>query len=390
MHGSFGKINKVKYGQQTDGDSSRYSLYGHSSPKIIAIAGGKGGAGKTVFTAMLGMCLAGFERRTILVDLDFVGANLHRLLNVPEKPKSLNAYLAGRDSTISGMVQRTSFEKLDAITFQSDTPHLFPIKPWQKRKFFHDVKKLKADYIVCDLGNASSAFGLDAFLRADFSVLLSSSDMFSILNSYSFIRSALLQGVRRYLYDSPPALKALNECGLLVDGKMVKPLHMFLKQIPAKHKIRLDVIQKFLRQFSPKIVLNFMQNSDPHSDFMLLGPLVKNLLNIQLDYWGHLRFDRIVQTAMKNQRPDMLLAPGSPASEDMVKLVVRNLIANEGKAVGANDPKWIDSDQGILGFYNDAELFKCIHECLLRDSCDSRSEGGLCSGVAFHQIKKAG
>ena len=390
MIDSVGKINKAKGGQHSDGDSIRYSLYSHRSPKIIAVAGGKGGVGKTVFATMLGMCLAGFERRTILVDLDFSGANLHGFLNLPEKNKSLNAYLAGRASTLSEMVQRTSFEKLDAITFQSDTPQTFSIKPRQKQMLFRELRKLKADYIVCDLGHASSAFGLDAFLRADFSVLLTAADMFSVLNTYSFIRSVLLRGVRQFLHNSPAASRALDECGLLVDGKMVKPLHMFLKQIPAHQKTRLDAIQQFLRRFSPKVVLNFMPQSEPNNDFILLGPLVKNMLNIQLDYWGALRNDRIIQAAMKSQRPDMLLSPDSPASEDLVKLVVRNLIAGEFKGVLGNEPKWIDSDQSILGFNSEEESLKCSSNCLLWNTCDSHGEGGPCSRVAFHQIKKAG
>ncbi len=381
---------KDVHDNQSDGDSVRYSLYRHRYPKIIAVAGGKGGVGKTIFASMLGMCLAGFERRTVLVDLDFSGSNLHGFLDLPDTNKSLNSFFTGRSNTLSEMVQRTSFEKLDAITLQSDSLRFSDIKPWQKRRLFRELKKLKADYIIYDLGGASSSFALDAFLFANHSVVLSTCDMFSVLNTYSFIRSALLQGLRRFLYDSPTALRALDECGLLVDSKTVKTLHTFLKQLGAGNAIRLDAIQKFLRQFTPKIVLNFVKQSEPLSDFMLLGPLVKDLLNIQLDYWGHLRYDLAVRAATQNQRPDMLLMSEGPASEDMVRLVVRNLIAQELMAYEGKEPRWIDRIDNILSFYHESEMLKCRNRCLLWNSCTSRAEGGPCSRVAFQQIKKAG
>ena len=390
MHRRIGRNDKKQNDLSSDGDSIRYSLESQRSPKIIAVAGGKGGVGKTIFASMLGMCLAGFERRTVLVDLDFSGANLHGFLDLPDKTKSLNSFFSGRNTTLSEVLQRTPFENLDAITLQSDLMRSLDIKSWQKRKLFHELKKLKADYIIYDLGNASTLFGLDAFLLADYSTILTSSDMFSVLNTYSFIRSALLQGVRRFLYDSPAALIALNECGLLVDSKLVKPLHMFLKQIPMDNQIRLDAIQKFLRQFSPKVVLNFVQEAESFSDFLLLGPLVKDMLNIQLDYWGYLRYDPSVHTATREQRPDRLLLSDAPASEDMVRMVVRNLIAQELRTDEFNEPRWINHIDHVNDFYNDSDVLDCHNKCLAWNSCSSRDEGGPCARVAFHQIKKAG
>ena len=390
MRKHVGKKGKDLNDGNADGDSVRYSLRCHRSPKIIAVAGGKGGVGKTIFASMLGMCLAGFKRRTVLVDLDFSGANLHGFLDLPEKTRSLNSFFSGRFSTLSEVVQHTPFENLDAITLQSDGVRSFDVKEEQKQRLFRELKKLKADYVVYDLGNASTVFGLDAFLLADHSVVLTSADMFSVLNTYSFIRSVVLQGIRRYLYDSPTALRALNECGFLIDSKVAKPMHKFLKQIPANNQIRLDAIQQFLRNFSPKIVLNFVEKAEIYSDFLLLDPLVKDLLNIQLDYWGHLRYDSAVHIATRLQRPERLLMSGGPVSEDMVRLVVRNLIAQELSPNNKNEPKWVNPIDHINTFYNESDLQSCHNKCLAWNSCSSRDEGGPCSRVAVHQIKKAG
>ena len=51
-------------------------------PRVIAISGGKGGVGKTVLTANLGVCLSQLGLHTLLVDGDFGLANLDVLFNI--------------------------------------------------------------------------------------------------------------------------------------------------------------------------------------------------------------------------------------------------------------------------------------------------------------------
>lgn len=49
---------------------------------IWAIAGGKGGTGKSVITANLGIVLSSLGKKVILIDGDLGGANLHICLNI--------------------------------------------------------------------------------------------------------------------------------------------------------------------------------------------------------------------------------------------------------------------------------------------------------------------
>ena len=46
-------------------------------PQVWAIGGGKGGAGKSVVSTILAFWLARMGKRTVLVDVDLGGANLH-------------------------------------------------------------------------------------------------------------------------------------------------------------------------------------------------------------------------------------------------------------------------------------------------------------------------
>ena len=358
------------------------------SPKIIAVAGGKGGVGKTVFACMLGMCLAGFKKRTILVDLDFSGANIKDYLNVPNTEKSLNTYFAGRSVNLTDIIQKTLFDKLDAITLQSEFVDKRSVQSWQKRQLLKDLHKLKADYIVLDLGAASSNVALDCFLSADFPILLSTNDMFSIVNAYSFIRSAVLRRFKRQFYDSPQILRLLDGCGLLVDGKSIKPLRSVMDQLEMQNNHKLVGLEH-IWDFQPKVVLNFARENERFDDLFLLGPVTKDLLNVDLDYWGHIRFDDAVRSAVRSRRPDKFLGATGKASEDVVRFVVRNFIASE---VRASDPKsatWIDKDVNLLSIFDEKDSMICTPNCLLWNSCELRSENGACSRMNLELVKKS-
>ncbi|BBH51930.1 MinD/ParA family ATP-binding protein [Fluviispira sanaruensis] len=54
-------------------------------PTVIAVSGGKGGVGKTLTTANLGLCMARLGMRTLLIDGDFGLANLDVVLNLRPK-----------------------------------------------------------------------------------------------------------------------------------------------------------------------------------------------------------------------------------------------------------------------------------------------------------------
>jgi septum site-determining protein MinD len=63
--------------------------------KVITIASGKGGTGKTTTTANLGIALAEHNRKTIILDADIAMANLALLLGMEKVEVTLHDVLAG-------------------------------------------------------------------------------------------------------------------------------------------------------------------------------------------------------------------------------------------------------------------------------------------------------
>src|SRR5260221_11170830 len=64
--------------------------------RVIAVGGGKGGIGKTLVTANLGIALAQRGCKVVLVDADLGGANLHTCLGISQPAVTLSDYLTER------------------------------------------------------------------------------------------------------------------------------------------------------------------------------------------------------------------------------------------------------------------------------------------------------
>ena len=64
-----------------------------TKPKFWTIGGGKGGVGKSILTASMGVALARMGRSVIAVDADLGAANLHTYLGVANPSYTLQDIL---------------------------------------------------------------------------------------------------------------------------------------------------------------------------------------------------------------------------------------------------------------------------------------------------------
>jgi len=78
-----------------------------SRQSIWALAGGKGGVGRSLLAANLGVQVARSGRRVVLVDLDLQGSNLQTYLGFQRLPVSLGDLASGRVPLLSELACET-------------------------------------------------------------------------------------------------------------------------------------------------------------------------------------------------------------------------------------------------------------------------------------------
>ena len=91
-------------------------------PRVVAIGSGKGGVGKSLVAANVGIFLATLGKRVILVDAAFGAANLHIFAGVPRPSRSLSEALAPSGPRLAELAVPTHVPGVKLIGGVNDPP----------------------------------------------------------------------------------------------------------------------------------------------------------------------------------------------------------------------------------------------------------------------------
>ena len=131
--------------------------------KVWAVAGGKGGTGKSILSANMGIALAKMGNKVILVDADLGAPNLHTCLNIRKPEFTLNDYLTKKVPNLESVLLDTPNENLKLISGGTELLGLANIHYQKKMKLIRNLEKLDAEFIIVDLGAGTAYNTLDFF-----------------------------------------------------------------------------------------------------------------------------------------------------------------------------------------------------------------------------------
>ncbi|MHB9098024.1 MAG: AAA family ATPase [Syntrophales bacterium] len=165
--------------------------------KIIAVGGAKGGIGKSVITANLGIHLSSLGFRTVLVDLDLGGSNLHLYLGHRAiLQNTINDFLRKRVASLDEVMVKSDHGPL-LIGGDSSELGSANIDFMKKTKLVRAIHAIDADLVILDLGGDTSFNILDFFLQADYSIVVTTRDSASYIGAYHFLKAALYRKLNR-------------------------------------------------------------------------------------------------------------------------------------------------------------------------------------------------
>jgi MinD-like ATPase involved in chromosome partitioning or flagellar assembly len=160
------------------------------SADLWAVAGGKGGVGKSVLAANLAVAVARRGLRCLLIDADLGGGNQHTLFGVEAPRTTLDAFLQGDARELASVATPTRFHNLSLVFAACDALGSANPKHSQKQKFIRHLRKADADVVILDLGAGTSFNTLDLFLSARVQLVVTTPELTAIQNAYGFIKCA--------------------------------------------------------------------------------------------------------------------------------------------------------------------------------------------------------
>ncbi|MBI4957104.1 MAG: helix-turn-helix domain-containing protein [Myxococcales bacterium] len=307
---------------------------GPRAARVVCIGGGRGGVGKALLSANLGVYLAQLGRRVALCDADPSGANLHTTLGLDTPP------LATADDLSAGRARLvpTSVPGLMLLPTAYDPWTFAPKHPSRKAHWLLQLGRLDVDYAVLHLGTATDSAALDAFHEADVGICVASPEPAAIEATYRFCRALFARRLRRSLMRQRFKLRVV-ERAIATLPPMPSPRDLIA------HIARMDegvanVAATALLGLRPYLLIGMTRLRRDLDLGVAMSSLAERYLGIALDYLGHIEQDDSVWLTSRRRRPLLIDAPTCKSARNIERVARRVLaiFAQVERTSGAEAP----------------------------------------------------
>lgn len=250
----------------------RYMRQGHKPCKLVAIASGKGGTGKSVLSVNLALSWARLGMRVLVIDADFGFANIDVMLGTNARyhlGHVLDGKVALQDTVFTG------YEGVQFISGGSGVQTLLGMTPPQLQALLSDFLQLEAlaDMIIFDVGAGASPNIMGILTACDEVLVVTTPEPTAILDAYALVKTIANSG------SSTP-------------------------------RMRLIVNRAVSAQEAANTLSSFSQ-------------VVRKYLKIDIDQLGYVQQDAIVPQAVRMQVPFLISFPYSVPSQQVEAIARR-------------------------------------------------------------------
>jgi len=277
---------------------------------VWAIGGGKGGVGKSLISSNLALMLAKRGLRTIAIDLDLGGANLHTTLGVELPRQTLSDLISGRVDHLQSCITSTSFPGLQLISGAGDAVGAANLSFEKKRMIIEQIRDLPADAVILDLGAGTSFNTLDFFIAADAGVIVLLPEPTSIENAYRFIKSVYFRKLSLI-----PALAPVHHLiEMALDPKNSRGIRSpadLYREVQAADAALSEIMKTEIARIRPDLIVNQARTQTDVDIGYSVRSVCKKYFGLDLEFTGYLDYDSAVWQAVRRKRPLLTEFPHS-------------------------------------------------------------------------------
>lgn len=238
------------------------------SARVIAIASGKGGVGKTSLSVNLACDLASRGRRTVLIDGDLGLGNADLMLGV-SAPRHVGSLLSS-SRTLRDVIVRLS-PTLSLLPGGSGVASLAELDDHQRRNLLQAIMPIEsaADEVIIDCGAGVGGTVLEFLRHADEPIVVATPEPTAIADAYALIKA-------------------------------------FVRREPVPSAAPLALLANQVRDAA--------EGADVHAR---IAAVADRFLAMRLISAGSIRADLAVSRAVRARSPFVLSHPNCPAAQDV-------------------------------------------------------------------------
>lgn len=292
---------------------------------IIPVASGKGGVGKSMLVANLGIALAARGYSTTVVDLDLGGSNLHTCLGLPNRYPGVGDFLkgSGGDQTLSQYLLQTPWNNLRFVPGDGRTPFMANIPARQRKLLLEQLGQLPGEIILLDLGAGSALNTLGFFGMVHRGLLVTTFETPAIMNLLSFLKNFSYWIITVVAQHDEAVYKKMREAFRATMEMTPVTVDRLLREVEQLNPPMAATIRERLQHYTPRIVFNM---GDRVEDLAVSGQISRAMqhgLSLTPEYFGFVRYDAEVRRSMVEERALTECMPQSSAALDVDRVAER-------------------------------------------------------------------
>ena len=320
--------------------------------RIIPIASGKGGVGKSLVAANLGVALAQAGQRVVLADLDLGASNLHLVLGHQSPRCGIGTFLNNTKSDFNEVIVDTDVRGLRFIPGDTEIPGTANLKTFQLKALVKRMIGLKdeADTLILDLGAGTHQSILDFFLLSGQGIVVSAPAVTAVLNAYVFLKNTVFRLLYTCCVKGSMAREYLEMVRREGAGAGAQRLYI-PKMMTDIKKLDKESHSKFvdhLSRFNPRLIMNMVDNPKDGELAMKIRRSCEEYLDLKIEHLGVIYRDHLQDTALASRLPITIYKPQSILSQAIYRIA--------DKVLEAPEDNFILSDKEIDDSFQEAVI----------------------------------
>jgi flagellar biosynthesis protein FlhG len=252
--------------------------------RIVAVAGGKGGTGKSTVAANLALAFGRAGVRVVVVDADLGAANLHTMFGVLHPDRTLADFLDARVDGIDDVV--SSVAPSVGLAAGTSRPGAANLSASHKLRLIRAIARTEAELVLLDIGAGTSFNVIDLLAAADHKLFVLTPQLPSLHNAYALLKACVHRVVRKLPADETH--RALIDSALAHESRARSIPQLLPVLRPLDHELA-DRIVDALHRFGVGLIGNQLAGDGEVNVFSRISQLVYEQLLVHAPVLGTLR-----------------------------------------------------------------------------------------------------